>query len=498
MLRASVARMHGGPRASEPASVSPLSLARLLALLTVGAASTAGCTEDAIARPQLIVVVDTDAPVVGQLTTSPDLAAAAAVDTVRVDLVRDDRDVVDFRDFTAPDPRDWPLSFGIASQPGAPALVRLRIRAFRQSRASRGLLNGSTTIEPAPSTTIDRLVEIQLPSSGVQTVRVTLASACIGAHPSFQPPLRTCLDDEHRDSSPSDGILTGAGTGSSVAGTSTLTRDVPCGSAPPEGATCIPGGFTTIGDDQLKGLLEIGIDSAPARPVHLSSFHMDTTEMTVGRYRKLLARRVVDEKPQVAVRGDLLRGYCTWLSVGDAANDAMPLNCVSYVAAQKACEASGGRLPTEAEWEYAARGRGLARRFSWGDERAECCSASVARRASATATECAGEGPEPVRSHAAPDECAGKADVSRDGIYDLGGSLSEATLDQGLSFRDSCWTGPGVVNNPRCKNSDFADGRFSRGGDWSSGTLLANLAFRRGSVMPSEIVGFRCVYDDAR
>lgn len=475
-----------------------LALERLLALLTIGAICTTACSEGPIARPQLIVVVDTDAPVVGQLTTSPELAAAAAVDTVRVDLVRDDREVIDFRDFTAPDARDWPLSFGIASEPDAPALVRLRIRAFRQSRATRGVLNGSTTAEPSPNATIDRLVEIRLPSSGVETVRVTLASACTGALPSFQPPLRTCLDDEHRDATPADGVIMNAGTGASLAGTAVLAQEVRCSSDSPGGAACIPGGFTTLGDEQLKDLVDFAIDSAPSRPVYVSAFHMDTTEMTVGRYRTLLTRRAVDEEPNVTVRGLEATAYCTWLSVSDAANDKLPLNCVSYPAAQKACAVSGGRLPTEAEWEHAARGRGLGRKYPWGDARSECCSASVGRTPVRSLAQCEGVGPEPVRSHATPDTCAGKADVSRDGIYDLGGSVAEATLDGGLPFSDPCWTGPGVVRDPRCKNPQVTSGRFSRGGDWSSGTGLANPAFRRGTVMPSNTVGFRCVYDDAR
>lgn len=456
-----------------------------------------GCAGDAPPRPQLVVIVDTDAPTVGQLTVSPQLAAAAAVDSVRVDIIRDDREVVDFRDFTVPDPRDWPLSFGVVSEAGGKALVRLRVRAFRASLAHRGTLAGSTTVEPPPSLTIDRLVEIPLPSSSVATVRVVLSAVCIGALPSFEPPLSTCIDDARRAGNPADGVETNA-AGVSLAGTASFVAETACTSESPAGATCIPGGVGVVGDDQLDGVEESAAGTSPPRPVSIAPFHMDKTEVTVGRYRALLARNLVHGVPTKKTPADSLLKECTWVDAASKNSESFPLNCVSHADAASACAALGGRLPSEAEWEYAARGRGLARRFPWGDGAVECCTASVGRTTIDGVAECSGTGVEPVMAHVDPTSCHGNADVSRDGVFDLGGSVAEATADQGVSLHDPCWTGPGVVQNPVCNDTTLPPGSFARGGDWASGSFFAASAFRRTAKMPSTTVGFRCVYDDAR
>lgn len=461
-------------------------------------ALVAGCgTPDAPARPQLIIQVDTDTVLVGQLPNQTEISPALAVDTVRVDVVGDDREVKDYRDFTAPDALDWPLSFGVAAAAGT---VRLRIRAFRASLATRGSLGAVSTIEPQTNLLIDRLVELPQPDAGIRTVRITLAAACFGAPVSFQQPLTTCIDRNRRVGSPTESIVdvTNAGPAAlaaSLVGTAPEVREVPCANPPRTSAVCIPGGPSILGDIHLTSLVE-GPPTAPVRPVILSPFHMDRTEFTVGRYRALLNRKSVTEEPQLRDPGDFLRSFCTWRGAQTAEADSYPLNCVSYAAAKLACEVEGGALPTEAQWEHAARGRGRSFNYPWGDAEPKCCSASVSRPPVQSVGECSGMGVEPVTSH------VGKGcepeDISPDGVIDLAGGLREIMNEGGLSFADSCWSLPGLVLDPRCNDAALPPGKVSRGGDWSAGSFLLRPALRSTGASSANTTGFRCVYKDGK
>ncbi|MBX3225229.1 MAG: SUMF1/EgtB/PvdO family nonheme iron enzyme [Labilithrix sp.] len=466
---------------------------RASAVAAVGACCCgwSACAPEAAARPQLVVVVDTDTALVGQLGDG-DLSPALAIDTVRIDLVTDGREVADYRDFTAPDARDWPLSFGVATTAGTSRVVRLRVRAFRASLATRGELGELTTIEPPTNMLIDRIVEVDQPSRDVRTVRVVLSAACFGAPASFQVPFRTCVDAARRDAAPTEGVLEGSAP--TLVGTALEAREQACAATPKKGAVCVLGGPTVLGDARLSNVVA-GPPNLPVRPALLTPFHMDRTEMTVGRYRKLLLAGEVTEEPLRADPSDSLRRYCSWLGPNDAKNDKLPLNCVTFDLAAKACATGGGTLPTEAQWEHAARGRGRSFLFPWGDAAPKCCSASTARDSNLIDGECGGgEGLEPVASHA--NKGCSPEDVSIDGVVDLGGSLKEMLLDGGVSYADPCWSGPGLVLDPKCSLPDLAAGRSTRGSDWSAGTGLLRSAFRFVSGNQTNVLGFRCVYPD--
>lgn len=461
----------------------------------------AGCSSSSETRPQLVVQVDTDAPLVGQILAQtdgllggPPLSSAVAIDTLRVDVIREDREVLDYRDVTVPDPRDWPVSFGLASQAGSSRVVRLRIRAFRASAASRGELAGQTTIEPPPNVVIDRIIDVEQPTEGVRTVRIVLAAACFGAPASFQATGQTCIDATRREVHPSEGVLDGS-VPTSIAGTASEVLEQPCVGLPRSGTRCVPGGISVLGDPRLSGAVE-GPPLAPQRPVLLSPFHMDETEFTVGRYRKLLQRGAVKGVPRLRDLSNTLLKFCSWRGETNGTGDDYPLNCVDAKSAESACEVEGGTLPTEAQWEHAARGRGRGYLFPWGNDRPSCCTASLSRPSLADIPfECDGnEGPEPVGSHRGKGCSTG--DVSIDGVLDLGGSLREIVAEGGRPYGDPCWSAPGLVRDPHCPEPGVRLGAFGRGGDWSSGTFTAASALRAEMATPGVESGFRCVYED--
>jgi formylglycine-generating enzyme required for sulfatase activity len=227
---------------------------------------------------------------------------------------------------------------------------------------------------------------------------------------------------------------------------------------------------------------------------------MDETEVTVGRLRALVsAGKVPDDLPDPHVADDPAFGFCTWRGSDASEADALPVNCVTWFEARTICEAAGGSLPTETQWEHAARGRGEGRRYPWGDVDPACCTASVGQ---ATATDagatCPGAGVEPVGSHPITEGCPGGGDVSRDGVLDLGGSVAELTQDSFRTFDSPCWGPPGINTDPHCVDGGTTS-VTQRGASFSAGLLNTRAALRQrmSASLANPNVGFRCVYEDA-
>src|SRR5687768_9179185 len=103
------------------------------------------CQESAPSLPQLLIVVDTDAPV------------PAFVDRVRVYVFNLEGALQEApREFPLLNPEDWPLTFGLRSSGDEPIQARLRIRAFRAGYREINETSNDVTIPPGVA--IDRLV----------------------------------------------------------------------------------------------------------------------------------------------------------------------------------------------------------------------------------------------------------------------------------------------------------------------------------------------------
>jgi formylglycine-generating enzyme required for sulfatase activity len=456
-----------------------------LALLSI---LVTACGEDLAARAQVVLVVDTNAPVAGLVATRPELSADAAIDTLRVDVLTSEQVPFEVEEFLAPDARDWPVSFGAVPASGESLLIRFR--AFRAGLGTSVTELGETVTQPLPEATIDRVVRIEAPSEGVAHVRILLDAWCTGERPQFGADLRTCVAKDAFDGSPDDGIEPIDPTEALVSrvGTWEASLEQGCQAAPKPGRICIAGGYSLLGDRFASTLTLTGfLPALPRRPARVSPFHIDEVEVTVGRFRAM-ADAIDGPMPLSAAE----ESNCTWLGTTSAVNDALPLNCVEHATAQELCELSGGSLPSEAQWEHAARGRGQGRPFPWGASPATCCMASILRW---TGAPFCGVGVEPAGSHLPNPSCGGLGDASRDGVLDLAGSMTEWTRDSARSFADPCWAAVGIPLDPVCTD-DTAQDSTTRGGNWASGQNIAVSSVRSYDIHPTA-VGFRCTYSDA-
>src|SRR3954468_17721790 len=95
-------------------------------------------------------------------------------------------------------------------------------------------------------------------------------------------------------------------------------------------------------------------DERPVHDEHVMAFMIGRTEVTVAEYRKCVAAGGCTSTP--------IKAYCNESITN---HDNHPINCLTWNQANAFCLWAGARLPTEREWEYAARGTD-GRRYPWG------------------------------------------------------------------------------------------------------------------------------------
>ena len=242
-----------------------------------------------------------------------------------------------------------------------------------------------------------------------------------------------------------------------AAGAAWLVRST--GELPPERngrdgapAALVPAGSFVMGDGE----------EAPRREVFLDAFYIDRHEVTTARYAKFLAATGSVRPPQA------------WEALDSSAGADLPVVGVDWNDAAAYCAWAGRRLPTEAEWEKAARGPDE-RRFPWGDESPSLDRANYVN----TSPEAYGGGLHKVGAHP-----AGRSPY---GIHDMAGNASEWTADwyaEGFRSTD--------VRNP--KGPQEGKSRVIRGGGrFDAGErLLVSRRYYGSPELRAEDVGFRC------
>ena len=214
-------------------------------------------------------------------------------------------------------------------------------------------------------------------------------------------------------------------------------------------------------------------DKDSAQPVHavtLAPFEMSKSEVTVGNYGACVAA-----------------GACTGSHTGKSCNAGHrdrrdhPVNCVTWHQAKAFAKWAGARLPTEAEWEYAARSQGKDQTYPWGNQR-PTCSRAVIRGGLVGGRHgngCGRDSTWPV--------CSLRQGRTAQGLCDMAGNVWEWVGDRYGDYPSTAQTNPmgpseGII-------------RVFRGGAFTFDHVSARATFRGGlgSKMQNSGIGFRVV-----
>ena len=223
----------------------------------------------------------------------------------------------------------------------------------------------------------------------------------------------------------------------------------------------IPAGTFVMGrtkltaDDKTTMRPKVLLDDRPAHEVSISGFLLDKYEVTNVKYAAFV-KATGHRFPYHWLQGSYSPG-----------TEQLPVYNVSWDDAHQYCQWAGGRLPSEAEWEYAARGGKAGLDYPGGDK-------VDATQARFNVT----EGPVDV----------GKYAPNAFGLFDMAGNVSEWTAD----WFDGAYYGRGENADPKGPSS--GDYKVIRGGAWSDSPKRITVFFRNW-VRPNQRtpnLGFRC------
>ena len=229
------------------------------------------------------------------------------------------------------------------------------------------------------------------------------------------------------------------------------------------GMVAIPAGCFEMGSPSGVG----DGDEHPQHRVCLSGFSMDRTDVTNASYRSFGATPHYHDGSCYRYDGS---SWTKGSVLSSFQGNDQPVVCVDWSEAKSYCESQGKRLPTEAEWEYAARA-GTTTKWYWGDDEGGTGQYAWYSGNSGNTTHPVGQKP-----------------PNAWGLYDMAGNVWQWTADWYSSSYSS-----GEQQNPTGPGSGSI--RVNRGGSWDRGPDPLRSAFRNHFSPDNSIdyLGFRCV-----
>ena len=243
----------------------------------------------------------------------------------------------------------------------------------------------------------------------------------------------------------------------------------------------IPAGYFEMGS--ISRDKEAERDEKPTHTVSVDAFYIDKYEVTNAQYKKFIDANPQWQKGRISKKyhdGDYLKHW----NGNDYPPDKgdHPVVYVSWYAAMAYAEWRGKRLPTEAEWEKAARGDLVNKKYTWGDS-LEANKANYGASVGGTTA----VGTYPANGY---------------GLYDMTGNVWEWCLDEYNA--DFYSTSPehnplagGTIDNILSDFMNVKSVRVLRGGSWVSAAKFVRVSDRTRFTpkITNKARGFRCVKD---
>lgn len=228
--------------------------------------------------------------------------------------------------------------------------------------------------------------------------------------------------------------------------------------------------------------MELLAAEAPAHWVSVDAFHMDRRPVTNAQFRTFLEAEPAWRREHIPDRYHNGAYLAEWAGLSYPAGRAdHPVTGVCWYAAMAYAAWAGKRLPTEAEWEYAARGGLKGAEFPWGNAPAVPTRANYGASGIGSTTPVGSYPPNPF------------------GLYDLAGNVWEYCLDEWVPdvYVHGQRHNPvaGEMSLPGYDYRQVVSRRVIRGGSWGGAPLNLRVAYR-DSHPPTGAgphVGFRCV-----